>query len=151
MIRTRVAMPSVNVPATSLLALVALMALLGCNNADAGRASVSGKVTFDGQPVKMGQIAFEPQGAGRLGIAQIIDGAYQMPAQQGPTPGKYVVRITADRPAGKPAQAAPSATGRPTGEVYEQYIPAKFNERSELTVEIGAEPNAVHDFALIAG
>lgn len=151
MIREPVVMLSRKFTAPSLLAFVALAVFVGCGSADAGRASVSGKVTFDGEPVKTGQISFEPQGQGRTGIAQIVDGAYQMPPQQGPTPGKYTVRITADRPTGKTAQAMPDASGRPTGESYEQYIPVKYNQRSELSVEIGAEPNAVHDFALTAG
>jgi hypothetical protein len=151
MIRACVAMPPAKISASSLLTLMALSAFLGCSNPDSGRASVSGKVTFDGEPVKTGQIAFEPQGQGRFGIAQIVDGAYQMPPQQGPTPGKYTVRITANRPLGKPVQPAPEVSGRPTGESYEQYIPAEYNQRSELTVEIGAEPNAVHNFALTAG
>lgn len=153
MIRASVAVFFRNAIALSWLASVALTLFVGCSNPDSGRASVSGKVTFDGEPVKTGQIAFEPQGQGRFGIAQIVDGAYQMPPQQGPTPGKYTVRITANRPTGKPPQATPdnSDNGRPTGESYEQYLPVKYNERSELTVEIGAEPNAVHDFALTAG
>jgi hypothetical protein len=74
-----------------------------------------------------------------------------MPPEQGPTPGKYTVRITADRPTGKTAAALASSGGQAPTQVYEQYIPAKFNERSELTVEIGAEPDAVHDFALTGG
>ncbi len=151
MIRASVAKQSIKVAASLMLMCVVLALLPGCGSPDSGRASVSGKVTFDGEPVKTGQVSFEPQGQGRFGIAQIVDGAYQMPPQQGPTPGKYTVRVTADRPTGKPAQALPSAAGRPTGEAYEQYIPAKYNERSELSVEIGAEPNAVHDFALTAG
>src|SRR5688572_26860054 len=106
MTRPCVAMPSAKISTLSLLALMALSAFLGCSNPDSGRASVSGTVTFDGELVKTGQIAFEPQGQGRFGIAQIVDGAYQMPPQQGPTPGKYTVRITADRPSGKPAQPA---------------------------------------------
>jgi hypothetical protein len=151
MIRVCVAMPSAKISASPLLTLIALSALLGCAGSDAGRASVSGKVTFDGEPVKTGQISFEPQGQGRIGIAQIVDGAYQMPPQQGPTPGKYTVRITADRPTGKQVQSASDTSGRPAGESYEQYIPEKYNQRSELTVEIGAEPDAVHDFALTGG
>jgi hypothetical protein len=132
------------------LVLISLIAL-GCNSGNAGRASVSGKVTFDGQPIATGQIVFEPAGSGRLGIAQIANGAYSMPPEQGPTPGKYTVRITADRPTGKTAAALASSGGQAPTQVYEQYIPAKYNERSELTVEIGAEPDAVHDFALTGG
>lgn len=129
------------------LVLISLIAL-GCNSGDAGRASVSGKVTFDGQPVATGQIVFEPAGSGRLGIAQIADGAYSMPPEQGPTPGKYMVRITADRPTGKMAAPLASTGGQAPTEVYEQYIPAKYNERSELRTDIGAEGNAVRDFDL---
>jgi hypothetical protein len=151
MIRASITMPTSKVAASLFVACVVISLFAGCGGHDSDRASVSGKVTFDGEPVKTGQIAFEPQGQGRFGIAQIVDGAYQMPAQQGPTPGKYTVRITADRPSSKAAQPAPEVSGRPAGEAYEQYIPAKYNERSELTVEIGAEPNAVHDFALTAG
>jgi hypothetical protein len=151
MIRALVTLPTSKVATPLLAACVAITLFAGCGGPDSDRASISGKVTFDGEPVKTGQIAFEPQGQGRFGIAQIVDGAYQMPPQQGPTPGKYTVRITAERPTGKQAPSTPDASGRPAGESYEQYIPAKFNERSELSVEIGAEPNAVHDFALTAG
>ena len=139
------------VAATRLTGLVLITLLaLGCGSGNAGRASIAGKVTFDGQPIEMGQIVFEPVGSGRLGIAQISKGAYSMPPEQGPTPGKYTVRVTAERPTGKTAAALPSSGGQAQTEVYEQYIPVKFNERSELSVEIGAEPNAVHDFALTA-
>ncbi|WP_428304062.1 hypothetical protein [Lacipirellula sp.] len=137
--------------ASMLCVLLALSAITGCNSAGSGRAAISGKVTFDGQPLKSGEIVFEPQGTGRLGIAQIIDGAYQMPAQQGPTPGKYLVRITANRPTGKAASPAADPSGRSTGVAYEQYIPVKYNEKSTTTVEVTAEPTAVHDFALTAG
>ena len=129
------------------LVLISLIAL-GCNTGDAGRASVSGKVTFNGQPIATGQIVFEPSGSGRLGIAQIADGAYSMPPEQGPTPGKYIVRITADRPTGKTAAPLASSGGQAPTQVYEQYIPAKYNERSELNTEIDAEPNIVRDFDL---
>lgn len=125
-----------------------LLATPGCNSGDSGRASVSGKVTFEGMPISTGQIVFEPLGAGRLGIAQIGDGAYSMPPQQGPTPGKYTVRITADRPTGKTTKALPSSGGQAPIDVYEQFIPAKYNERSELTTEIGAEASTVRDFNL---
>lgn len=132
------------------LAAPAVLALLlaGCGAGDAGRASVSGKVTYDGEPVKQGQIVFEPLGSGRLGIAQIGDGVFSMPPQQGPTPGKYTVRITAERPTGKTTQALASSGGGGSVDVYEQFIPAKFNERSELTTEFDEKSDNVRDFDL---
>jgi hypothetical protein len=118
----------------------------GCGGKTADRAGVSGKVTFDGQPVAAGQVVFEPQGAGRMGIAQIVDGAYTMPPEQGPTAGEYVVRITANRPTG-----AKAAAGRGSDEqvdVYEQFIPAKYNDQTELKAQVGNEAAVVQDFAL---
>jgi hypothetical protein len=151
MIRNAIDLASTQRLSSALGALLALAAIVGCNSADAGRAAISGKVTFDGQPLQSGEIVFEPQGAGRLGIAQIVDGAYQMPPQQGPTPGKYLVRITANRPSGKAVQPAADPSGRSSGVAYEQYIPAKYNEKSTTTVDVTAEPTAVHDFVLTAG
>jgi hypothetical protein len=124
------------------------LAVAGCNSKGAGRASVSGKVTFDGQPVGTGQIVFEPAGTGRLGIAQIVNGIYAMPAEQGPTSGSYIIRITADRPTGKTAKGPASSGEQSSAEVYEQYIPLKYNEQSELRTDIGAEASAVRDFDL---
>src|SRR3954451_20253281 len=86
-------------PLLAIASGVILLSILGCNND--GRAPVSGTVTFDGQALATGQIVFEPMSSGRLGIAQISNGTYNMPATQGPTPGKYLVRITANRPSGR--------------------------------------------------
>lgn len=130
------------------LGFIALGAALGCSDGGSTRASVSGKVTFDGEPVKSGQIAFEPDGAGRLGIAQIADGAYSTPAEQGPTAGSYVVRITAIRLTGQKTKPDPRNPDQPPADVVEQFIPAKYNDRSELKIEIGAESEVVRDFDL---
>jgi hypothetical protein len=127
--------------------LIALGTFLGCGNGP-GRTSVSGKVTFDGEPVKSGQIAFEPMSGGRLGIAQIVDGAYTMPADQGPTPGQYVVRITAVRPTGRQVSAGRTAADQKTVDQFEQFIPAKYNDLSELKTEIGAEAEVERNFDL---
>jgi hypothetical protein len=130
-----------------ILAITLLTVVQGCNSRQE-RASVSGKVTFDGQPLSNGQIVFEPMGAGRLGIAQIADGAYTMPAQQGPSPGKYLVRITANRPTGEKVSAGGRAADAAPVDVVEQFIPPRYNDRSELNVEIGAEGEVVRDFEL---
>lgn len=132
---------------SSISGAFALIALVGCGGGPA-RKAVSGKVTFDGKPVGTGQIAFEPVSGGRLGIAQIVDGAYLMPSQQGPTAGNYVVRITGHRPTGRKAKASRVADGQALVDQYEQFIPSKYNEQSELKTEIGAESEVVRDFAL---
>lgn len=131
--------------AALLFALTAIAIIGGCGKTS-DRANVSGKVTFDGQPVATGQIVFEPQGAGRMGIAQIVDGEYKMPAEQGPTAGDYVVKITANRPTG--AKAAGARGSAEQVDVYEQFIPAKYNDRSQLKAQIGSEAEVVKDFTL---
>jgi hypothetical protein len=129
------------------MGLIALSAMLGCGSQPA-RTYVSGKVTFDGEPVKSGQIVFEPLGPGRVGIAQIAEGAYSMPAERGPSPGKYIVRITANRPTGQQASAAMRGARQAPVDVVEQFIPASYNDRSELSIEIGGEGAVERDFEL---
>jgi hypothetical protein len=131
-------------PLHALLSMLVLTTLFGC--AKQSRTSVSGNVTLDGQPIASGQIVFEPTSGGRLGIAPIADGKYIMPAAQGPTAGKYVVRITANRPSGRKVQAGRG--DKALVDQYEQYIPAKYNEQSELTTEVGSEGEIVRDFGL---
>lgn len=128
------------------LCAVVFPAIFGCGGQP--RSSVSGKVTFDDQPVTAGQIVFEPQGGGRVGIAQISEGVYRMPAGQGPSVGKYVVRITANRPTGRKTPAGRGSDKTTLVDQYEQFIPAKYNNQSELTTEVGDEGQIVRDFRL---
>ncbi len=125
-----------------------VVSALGCSSGS-DRVAIFGKVTFDGQPVDNGQIVFAPQSTGHTAVAPIVAGAYAVPAEKGASPGaSYTVRITADRPTGKKIQASGYAAGDPPQEVYEQYIPAKYNESSELQFDVGAESEVVKDFDL---
>lgn len=114
---------------------LALLALPGCGSAPRDRAAVSGQVTFDGQPLESGQVVFEPRGQGRMAIAQLVAGRYSIAAERGPTAGEYVVRITAARTTGEKASGGPTAGGE-LRDVYAQFLPAKYNEASELKVQI---------------
>jgi hypothetical protein len=133
-------------PRSVITSAVILLAIAGCNRE--GRTAVSGTVTFDGQPLTAGQIVFEPTSGGRLGIAQISNGAYNMPAIQGPTAGKYVVRITANRASGRKIKAGGGRDTQALVDQNEQFIPAKYNNESELTAEVTNERSIVRDFAL---
>lgn len=134
--------------ATALAFSTLLVSALGCSSGN-DLVAISGKVTFDGQPVDQGQIVFTPQSTGQTAAAPIVAGAYAVPADKGASPGAtYTVRITADRPTGKKIQASGYAAGDPPQDVYEQYIPAKYNESSELQLEVGAESELVKDFEL---
>lgn len=70
---------------------------IGCGrSADpSGRVRASGTVTSGGGPLPSGSILFLPAGDGRGGGAVIQNGRYEVPAEQGLTPGRYAVEIRA--------------------------------------------------------
>ncbi len=87
--------------ATALLSLSALVVMLtGCGGQDGpSRYKLSGSVTMpDGKPVPAGEINFEPDHlAGNSGpgsMAQIKQGKYMLPTDQGVVGGKYTVTIS---------------------------------------------------------
>ena len=62
-----------------------------------GKQSLSGMILFDGEPLKAGTISFAPeQGKGRPGSAMFSDGHYNLEAEKGLAPGRYVVKIFAN-------------------------------------------------------
>jgi hypothetical protein len=101
---------------------------------------VSGTVNFEGQPLKKGTIQFQPasQTEGILAVGTITDGRFEIPADAGPSPGKYGVAIYSedDLP---PAPAAGEMPGPPTARKKPAVsIPPRYNAKSELTAEVKA-------------
>ena len=94
---------------------------------------VTGKVTFDGEPVEEGRIQFrQKEGSHRAFSGQIVKGEYRLEAE----PGPMDVQIYASRPVpGKFDTSNPDEDPQPVGEMY---IPEKYNSRSELTAEVSA-------------
>jgi hypothetical protein len=108
------------------------------------RYPVSGTVTFDGQPVPEGEIVFIPTSeTGRPDAAKIENGAFSLQATAGPKK----VQITAYRDA-----AGKTETGA-MGEqlaAREQFLPARYNEQSELTSEIKSGGENTLEFPLVS-
>ncbi len=79
------------------LALTFALCLVGCEKEGPARYEVSGTVTYNGQPVPVGEVVFEPdtyQGnSGPGSVAQIRDGIYQTEPGMGVMGGAYIVRI----------------------------------------------------------
>ncbi len=75
--------------------------LVGCRQSD--NRVISGTVTYDGQPVKLGQVCFVPiEGTkGPLNAAMIIDGQYRIEARGGVQPGTYRVEVAAQMKTGR--------------------------------------------------
>ncbi|QDS98226.1 hypothetical protein [Adhaeretor mobilis] len=119
---------------------MAVCPLIGCGGDGAeGRFAISGKVTFDGQPVTNGNIGFVSTKPGTVEPAgtDVVDGQYSVPQYEGPTEGTYKVVIYADRPSGRKIEADEGSTEMM--DQMEQYIPEVYNARSTLTVEISGD------------
>jgi hypothetical protein len=84
--------------ATILLASAAL--LPACSRRDGPtRHTLSGKATFDGQPIPFGRILLQPDGeagnSGPAGVAEISNGSYRTRADAGHIGGPHILTVTA--------------------------------------------------------
>lgn len=114
----------------------------GCSNGSAdGTVAVSGNITFDGQPLSSGKIILEPmEPGGRPYAGSIHDGHFQMYA----SPGQKVVRITSTRyeaPQGLSKKAKTSMEVGMTQTIPVQFVPKRYNQQSELKIEIDEAGN----------
>jgi hypothetical protein len=103
------------------------------------RVVVEGRVTFDGEPVSNGDVMFYPTEISPAPLAggSIKDGKYVASAHGGVPVGERRVEIRAYR---KPkAAAGKSSVGE--GPAAEQYLPEKFNARSELNAVVKDNSN----------
>jgi hypothetical protein len=129
---------------TTFFTLLATTVIVGCGSSGLDTQPVSGKVTFDGQPISEGRILFRGTGSDpRAFSAEIKNGQYQMEALA----GKMRVEITASRPVPGKCDGAEEGETVPVGEMY---IPARYNSQSELTAEVTSGKNEF-DFALTGG
>jgi hypothetical protein len=130
-------------PPLSLLALSLTLAMTGCSRKldDLPREPVAGTVTMDNQPLPEAVIQFYPQGessATSTGAnAEIKDGRFSIPRESGLVPGTYKVSIShaelTDIDAkGKNRRSTPTRSKK----LGPEQIPARYNAKSELKVEI---------------
>lgn len=113
--------------ATALLA--ACLAGAGCAGDGVRRYRVTGKVTFDGEPVPAGTIYFNPDPAagkdGPSGFAAIVDGMFDTrgPRGRGPIAGAHTILVDGHVP---PKDSAADAGGKVLFQRFElkQELPA---------------------------
>ena len=105
---------------------------------------VRGTVSYEGQPVESGQIRFHPIKDTRTPMwgAYIRDGQYEAYGKGGVPVGTHRVEILAHRVKPGAAEMAESAASDPllVGLPTEQYLPEKYNTKTEL--EITIEPGS---------
>jgi hypothetical protein len=132
----------------SVLLLVVTVGSWGCSTQDGPqRVLVSGTVSFSNLPVEAGQIRFKPMPGthGAITIAQIVAGNYTTEKTIGVPIGEHHVEIT-----GFDAAEYEAKRNRGPGSIPpKQLLPAKYNEKSELTLVVSADSDSlIKDFAL---
>lgn len=111
--------------------------VVGCGQSGPKMLEVTGTVTYDGKEVSDGDILFAPDDntVGPEG-GKIVAGKYALKVKE----GKNAVKITATR-------VVPGKKG-PLGEDWvEQYIPEKYNDKTELSADVGGGKTE-HNFEL---
>jgi hypothetical protein len=111
------------------VSLVLLSLATGC--ADPNEATLGGTVTIDGQSAKEGSIAFFPiDGESRTTGAKIVDGKYNAAVPL----GKTRIEIRVPKVVGqRKLYDTPNSETQP---ILQEVLPAKYNNQSELQLEI---------------
>lgn len=135
--------------------IVAQFGLAGCGSGDGlSRHPISGMVKFDGKPLASGMIQFFPTATAGPAIAAgatIAGGQYAIPTSEGLVPGPYKVMISSA--GGKEKAVAGESTEEGAmpglGPLHApELIPAQYNAKSELTVNVTEEGPNEFDFDL---
>lgn len=125
-----------------------LLMTSGCGPAAAPRAPVSGKVSYKGQPLPSGTVAFVNENT--VATGQIQNGQYSIPNA---AVGSNKVSVTTPPPSvGQEMQMKQKVEGKTfSGEATKPVaIPAKYNnpEGSGLTYTVTADKNQTYDIEL---
>lgn len=131
--------------ASSVAIMLAVVAT-GCGKSGVERVYVSGKATYDGKPIEIGQIRFVPvsPATGPVTIERIEDGAYATKTTGGVTIGTH--RVEMRMYDSHEYETAPRVAGSAS---VKQLLPDKYNRNSELTLNVdGGAGSIEHDFEL---
>jgi len=115
-----------------------LVIISGCGTTEdpLNRQGVSGKVTFNGQPLANGTVEFQTEGKGVGSGAVIEQGEFVIPDAKGLPPGEYIVRVSASGDKEETLEAAGESD-----ELAKELIPPEYNTESNVrfTVKEGEE------------
>ena len=142
-----------------------VLSCLGCGGPSGPEyVAVSGTVLVDGKAVEKGVISFVSEDGKRTAAGQIVDGAYEILQQDGPSPGQQKVSINAFRKTGERKKSGKmgmfedkatyikppggSTTSDGMIEIREQFLPPKFNAMTTLTAKLKAGRNRNVNFEL---
>ena len=108
-----------------------MLLLTGCNSGDDNMGTIVGKVTVDGQAAQKGSITFTPvDGLSPTAGGKIEGGDYEVDVPVGVS--KVVIRV----PVKVGERKKYNTPDSPTTPQFEESLPAKYNDQTELQVEI---------------
>jgi hypothetical protein len=119
---------------------VAATAVIGCRHEAPRRGRVLGTVTVDGVPLAKGQIRILAVTEGGVGtVGEIVDGAYDIPPDRGPTAGTYRIEIVSLKLTGRRVR------NPDTDELIDEFVnvlPARYHSASTLQIKYdpGGDP-----------
>lgn len=109
----------------SLMVAGALLCSIGCSGDD-GKHTISGTVTFKGEPVPAGEVRFTPDMSkgnnGPVVLARIKEGRYETPSDKGVVGGPYQLRVSGFGSAPNSKDPTASDFGRPMFPVHRQDV-----------------------------
>ena len=125
--------------------LAFFIAAIGCGGSN--RAAVAGRVSLDDKVIDGGSICFIPIGEnhGPAAWGEIKAGDYSISAKTGPAIGANRVEIRWTRKTGRILR--PARGPNLAEEEFKDFIPARYNSRSELKTELKPGQNQA-DFEL---
>ena len=119
--------------------LLLILSAAGCSKPGRpGYQTVTGRVTFDGQPLENGFVQFVPVDSKTSPESgRIVKGLYRMEAKA----GKVSVHILSTRLTGKMDLVMNTA-------IEEMFVPERYNSKSELKADVVADKANAIDFDL---
>lgn len=125
------------------------LGLAACSGCGSGLTTVQGSISFDGEPVQEGSIAFEPlDGRGPVAGGAIQNGKYNLRCDSAVMPGTKKVRIIGVRKTGRKIEVGPPAPPGMMVDEVEHYIPNIYGPESTLTCEFVSGKVNQHNFDL---
>jgi hypothetical protein len=140
------AMPKSKSVYLCLTASLFVLMVTGCGKPGMERVHVSGKASYDGKPIEIGQIRFVPisPASGPITIDRIENGAYETATTGGVTVGTHRVELRMYD--SHEYETAPRVAGSAS---VKQLLPDKYNRNSELTLDVPSGSGSIdRDFEL---
>lgn len=119
--------------------LCSCLVLAGCGKKYTGekRFPLSGKVSFNREPVDLGSISFIPlESRQRVSGGTITNGAYSVPEAHGANAGKHRVEVRWQKKTGKKVRLPSGNDTVFEDDVRTEGLPAEFHTDSQLTAEV---------------